>query len=54
MTNYNGKTLGKRDTMYLKLTIPTATGRVVAGYGSSDDFSIDGVSLMSLVQNILC
>ncbi len=43
-TDYNGKTW-KRDTMYLNLTVPTATGRINAGYGTADDVSIDGVSL---------
>ena len=43
-TNYNGKTW-KRDTMYLNLTVPTATGRINAGYGTADDVSVDGVSV---------
>jgi len=43
-TNYNGKTW-KRDTMYLSLIIPVATGRVGAGYGTADDVSVDGVSI---------
>jgi len=43
-TNYNGKTW-KRDTMYMSLIIPVATGRVGAGYGTSDDVSVDGVSV---------
>jgi len=43
-TNYDGKTI-KRDTMYLSLIIPVATGRIGAGYGTADDASIDGVSL---------
>jgi len=42
--NYDGKTL-KRDTMYLSLIIPVATGRIGAGYGTADDVSVDGVSL---------
>jgi hypothetical protein len=42
--NYNGKTW-KRDTMYLSLIIPVATGRVGAGYGTADDVSVDGVSV---------
>ena len=43
-TNYNGKTW-KRDTMYMSLIIPVATGRVGAGYGTADDVSVDGVSV---------
>jgi len=43
-SNYDGKTI-KRDTMYLSLIIPVATGRVGFGYGTADDASIDGVSL---------
>jgi hypothetical protein len=43
-TNYNGKTW-KRDTMYLSLVVPVATGRIGAGYGTADDVSIDGVSV---------
>ena len=31
--------------MYLNLTVPTATGRINAGYGTADDVSVDGVSL---------
>jgi hypothetical protein len=42
--NYDGKTL-KRDTMYLSLVIPVATGRIGVGYGTADDVSVDGVSL---------
>jgi len=42
--SYDGKTI-KRDTMYLSLIIPVATGRIGAGYGTADDASIDGVSL---------
>jgi hypothetical protein len=43
-SNYDGKTW-KRDTMYLNLTVPTATGRINAGYGTADDVSVDGVSV---------
>ena len=43
-TNYNGKTW-ERDTMYLSLIIPVATGRIGAGYGTADNVSIDGVSV---------
>jgi len=42
--SYDGKTI-KRDTMYLSLIIPVATGRIGAGYGTADDASIDGTSL---------
>ena len=43
-TSYNGKTW-ERDTMYLSLIIPVATGRIGAGYGTADNVSIDGVSV---------
>jgi len=43
-TNYNGKTW-KRDTMYMSVIVPVATGRIGAGYGTADDVSIDGVSV---------
>jgi len=43
-TNYNGKTW-ERDTMYLSLIIPVATGRIGAGYGTADNVAIDGVSV---------
>jgi len=42
--NYDGKTW-KRDTMYLNITVPTATGRINAGYGTADDVAVDGVSV---------
>jgi len=41
---YDGKTW-KRDTMFLHVTVPVATGRISAGYGVADDVSVDGVSL---------
>ena len=41
---YDGKTW-KRDTMFLHVTIPVATGRVSAGYGVADDVTVDGVAL---------
>jgi len=41
---YDGKTW-KRDTMFLHVTVPVATGRISAGYGIADDVSVDGVSL---------
>ena len=31
--------------MALNIVIPTATGRVMVAYGSSDDASVDGVSV---------
>jgi len=43
-TNYNGKTW-ERDTLFLNLEIPTATGRVALSYGSADDVSVDGVAV---------
>jgi len=43
-TNYDGNVI-ERDTMTLNITVPTATGRVMIAYGSSDDASVDGVSL---------
>ena len=42
--HYDGKTV-ERDTMALNIVIPTATGRVMVAYGSSDDASVDGVSV---------
>jgi hypothetical protein len=42
--HYDGKTV-ERDTMALNIVIPTSTGRVMVAYGSSDDASVDGVSL---------
>ena len=42
--HYDGKTV-ERDTMALNIVIPTSTGRVVVAYGSSDDASVDGVSV---------
>jgi len=41
---YDGKTW-KRDTMFLHVTVPVATGRISAGYGVADDAEVDGVSL---------
>jgi len=43
-TNYDGNVI-ERDTMTVNITIPTATGRVMVAYGSSDDASVDGVNL---------
>jgi len=43
-THYDGKTT-ERDTMALNIVIPTSTGRVMVAYGSSDDASVDGVSV---------
>jgi hypothetical protein len=43
-TNYDGNVI-ERDTMTLNIVVPTATGRVMIAYGSSDDASVDGVSL---------
>ena len=31
--------------MALNIVIPTSTGRVMVAYGSSDDASVDGVSV---------
>jgi len=42
--HYDGKTV-ERDTMALNIVIPTSTGRVMVAYGSSDDASVDGVSV---------
>jgi hypothetical protein len=42
--HYDGKTI-ERDTMALNIVIPTSTGRVMVAYGSSDDASVDGVSV---------
>ena len=41
---YDGKTW-KRDTMFLHVTVPVATGRISAGYGVADDVTVDGVAL---------
>ena len=43
-TGYNGKTW-KRDAMFLHVTIPVATGRISAAYGTADDVTVDGVAL---------
>jgi len=42
--HYDGKTV-ERDTMAINVVIPTSTGRVMVAYGSSDDASVDGVSV---------
>ena len=42
--HYDGKTI-ERDTMALNIVYPTATGRVMVSYGSSDDATVDGVSV---------
>jgi len=43
-TSYNGKTW-ERDSIYLNLEIPTATGRVALTYGSADDVAVDSVAV---------
>jgi len=42
--SYNGKTW-ERDTIFLNLEIPTATGRVALSYGSADDVAVDSVAV---------
>jgi len=41
---YDGKTW-KRDAMFLHVTVPVATGRISAAYGTADDVTVDGVAL---------
>ena len=41
---YDGKTW-KRDAMFLHVTVPVATGRISAAYGTADDVTVDGGAL---------